>query len=132
MSLQTRLGLLVLTLGAAVSISGQSGPAIREPHVIVIGVDGLSVEAVETAPTPRLHELMARAAWTLEARGVMPTLSSPNWESVIGGAPPEQHGITSNGYFHPLVEFAPACRDVEGKFPTIFGVLRDQKPASRI
>jgi hypothetical protein len=132
MSLQTRLGFIVLSLGAAVSAHAQSGLAIREPHVIVIGVDGLSVDAVQNAPTPRLHDLMARAAWTLDARGVMPTLSSPNWESVIGGAPPEQHGITSNGYFRPLVEFAPACRDVEGRFPTIFGVLRDQKPASRI
>jgi hypothetical protein len=132
MSLQTRLGFLVLSLGGVVSIHAQSSLAIREPHVIVIGVDGLSVDAIQSAPTPRIHELMARAAWTLDARGVMPTLSSPNWESVIGGAPPEQHGITSNGYFRPLVEFAPACRDVEGKFPTILGVLRDQKPASRI
>lgn len=81
---------------------------------------------------PRLHELMARAAWTLEARGVMPTLSSPNWKSVIGGAPPEQHGITSNGYFRRLVEFAPACPNDEGQFPTIFGILREQRPSSRI
>jgi Type I phosphodiesterase / nucleotide pyrophosphatase len=131
MSLQTRLGFLVFGLAGIVSTHAQSGLPIREPHVIVIGVDGLSVDAVETASTPRLHELMARAAWTLEARGVMPTLSSPNWESVIGGAPPEQHGITSNGYFRPLVEFAPACRDAEGRFPTIFGLLRDQQPASR-
>jgi Type I phosphodiesterase / nucleotide pyrophosphatase len=132
MRLQTRLGVLVFGLAGIVSTRAQSGTAARQPHVIVIGIDGLSVDAVENTPTPRLHELMARAAWTLEARGVMPTLSSPNWESVIGGAPPEQHGITSNGYFRPLVEFAPACRDVEGKFPTIFGVLRDQRPASHI
>jgi Type I phosphodiesterase / nucleotide pyrophosphatase len=105
---------------------------LAEPHVIVVGIDGLSVDGVETASTPRLHELMARGAWTLEARGVMPTLSSPNWESVIGGAPPEQHGITSNGYFRRLVEFAPACQDAGGKFPTIFGILRDQRPGSRI
>jgi hypothetical protein len=103
-----------------------------EPHVIVVGIDGLSVDAVKNAPMPRLHELMARAAWTLEARAVLPTLSSPNWKSVIGGAPPEQHGITSNGYFRRLVEFAPACADAEGQFPTIFGILRDQQPASRI
>ena len=114
MRLQTRFGFLVFGLAAIVSTRAQSGVGVPAPHVIVIGVDGLSVDAVETAPTPRLHELMVRAAWTLEARGVMPTLSSPNWESVIGGATPEQHGITSNGYFRPLVEFAPACRDSEG------------------
>jgi len=132
MRFQTRLGFLVFALAGIVSTAAESGVPIREPHVIVIGVDGLSVDAFDAAPTPRLHELMARAAWTLEARGVMPTLSSPNWESVIGGAPPEQHGITSNGYFRSLIEFTPACRDIEGKFPTIFGVLRDQKPSSRI
>jgi len=75
---------------------------------------------------------MAHGAWTLEARGVMPTLSSPNWESAIGGAPPEQHGITSNGYFRRLVEFEPACHDADGKYPTIFGVLREQNAGSRI
>jgi arylsulfatase A-like enzyme len=128
MRLQTVLVLAVLGCAAA-SPSFTQAPA---PHVIVIGIDGLSVDGVQTASTPRLHELMARGAWTLEARGVMPTLSSPNWESIIGGAPPEQHGITSNGYFRRLVEFTPACHDAEGKFPTIFGILRDQRPESRI
>ncbi len=119
---------LALRLGLAqAELHGEAGP-----YVIVIGIDGLSVDGVATAATPRLHELMARGAWTLEARGVMPTLSSPNWESVIGGAPPEQHGITSNGYLRRLVEFSPACQDAEGHFPTIFGILRDQRPASRI
>jgi hypothetical protein len=62
----------------------------------------------------------------------MPTLSSPNWESAIGGAPPEQHGILSNGYLRRLVEFAPACHDAGGRFPTIFGVLRSQRPEAGI
>jgi predicted AlkP superfamily pyrophosphatase or phosphodiesterase len=106
--------------------------SVRTPHVIVVGLDGLSVDGVNKATSPHLHDLMARGAWTLEARGVMPTLSSPNWESAIGGAPPEQHGITSNGYFRRLVEFEPACHDGDGKYPTIFGVLREQNPSSRI
>jgi hypothetical protein len=123
--------LVLAVLGLRVG-SAQSFARTAQPRVIVVGIDGLSVDGVETASTPRLHELMARGAWTLEARGVMPTLSSPNWESVIGGAPPEQHGITSNGYFRRLVEFAPACQDAGGKFPTIFGILRDQRPGSKI
>ena len=99
---------------------------------IVIGVDGLSVDGVVTAHTPRLHELIQRSAWTLTARGVMPTLSSPNWASMIDGAGPEQHGITSNGILRRMVEIEPVCRDSEGMFPTIFEVLRAQQPASRI
>jgi hypothetical protein len=128
----TRMACLVFTLSGLCGSLAQTTGDWRSPRVIVIGVDGLSVDGVATAPTPRLHELMSRGAWTLEARGVMPTLSSPNWESAIGGAPPEQHGIISNGYLRKMVEFEPACRNAEGKYPTIFGVLRDQQPASSI
>ena len=101
-------------------------------HIIVIGVDGLSVDGVRTAKMPHLQKLLTRAAWTLEARGVMPTLSSPNWASVIDGAAPEQHGITSNGYLRRMVEIEPVCRDSEGMFPTIFEALRVQRPTSQI
>jgi len=129
MSSATRLAFLV---SACLAVRAQTGISVSSPHVIVIGVDGLSVDAIRSAATPRLHGLMERAAWTLSARGVMPTLSSPNWESMIGGAGPEAHGITSNGYFRRLVEFEPVCHDADGKFPTIFGVLRQQRPDSGI
>jgi len=112
---------------------GQKAEVRPLPHVIIIGVDGMSVDAVNTAKTPRLHELMARGAWTLEARGVMPTLSSPNWASMITGAGPEQHGITSNGVLlQKMITLPAVCRDDEGMFPTMFEVLRMQQPASHI
>lgn len=101
-------------------------------HVIVFGIDGLSVDGVNRANTPRLHQMMRESAWTLEARGVMPTLSSPNWASMMDGAGPEQHGITSNGYFKPMVEVQPVCRDEDGMFPTIFHVLRAERPQANL
>jgi predicted AlkP superfamily pyrophosphatase or phosphodiesterase len=104
----------------------------RGRRVVIIGVDGLSVEGVRAANMPNLRALMERGAWSLEARGVLPTLSSPNWESIITGASVEQHGITSNGYLRKMVEFAPACRGVDGKYPTIFQAMRDQYPDSGI
>ena len=127
----TGLVSVVLAVLGIQSAIAQPRPT-HTPHVIIVGIDGLSVDGVQKANTPRLHELMERGAWTLEARGVIPTLSSPNWESAIGGAPPELHGILSNGYFQKLVAFEPACSDSAGQFPTIFGVLRSQHPASRI
>src|ERR1700756_2548764 len=115
-SFVTRFVCFVLVVSGTWRAVAQSQRPVRAPQVIVIGLDGLSVDGVNRAPSPHLHDLMDHAAWTLEARGVMPTLSSPNWESAIGGAPPEQHGITSNGYFRRLVEFEPACHDADGKY----------------
>jgi len=132
MRAKTIIALFVLVLSGCAAVAAQPGEAGRGGRVIIVGVDGLSVDGVSTAHAPRLRELMARAAWTLEARGVMPTLSSPNWASAINGAGPEQHGITSNGWFRRMVEIQPACRAEDGTFPTIFGVLRAESPASRI
>jgi hypothetical protein len=128
-----RTTLLVLALAVCCLVLSAQ-PALTEhgPHVIIIGIDGLSVDGVAKASVPRLRELMSRAAWTLKARGVMPTLSSPNWASAINGAAPEQHGITSNGYLRHKVEFQPICRTEDGKFPTIFGLMRAEHPASKI
>jgi predicted AlkP superfamily pyrophosphatase or phosphodiesterase len=125
------IAIAVLVLGCAAAPARQVEEG-RQPHVIVIGVDGLSVDGVVAAGGPALRELMARGAWSLEARGVMPTLSSPNWMSMITASGPEQHGITSNGYLKRMQEIEPACRDESGGFPNIFGALRAQRPASRI
>ena len=127
-----KFGTAILCL-SSLAAWGQKADVRATPRVIVIGVDGLSVEAVATAKTPRIHELMARGAWTMEARGVMPTLSSPNWASMITGAGPEQHGITSNGVLlQKMVTLPAVCRDEDGMFPTMFEVLRMQHPTARI
>jgi len=123
----------VLCLAGLTVAYGQKTEISPVAHVIIIGIDGLSVDGVTTAKTPRLHELMARGAWTLEARGVMPTLSAPNWASMITGAGPEQHGITSNGVLlQKMVTLPAVCRDADGMFPTMFEVLRMQRPATHI
>jgi hypothetical protein len=131
MGRKTKLLPLVLALGCCPVLFAEPG-GWAGPRVIIIGVDGLSVDGVSTASVPRLRELMGRSAWTLEARGVLPTLSSPNWASAINGASPAQHGITSNGWLRRMVEFQPACSGADGKFPTIFGVLRAAYPGSKI
>ena len=129
---RTELLLLVVALAGCPTAFGQQPEPWRGPRVIIIGVDGLSVDGIAAGRVPRLRELMARSAWTLEARGVLPTLSSPNWASAINGASPAQHGITSNGHLRRMVEFQPVCRTEDGKFPTIFGVLRAGFPSSKI
>jgi predicted AlkP superfamily pyrophosphatase or phosphodiesterase len=101
-------------------------------HVVIIGVDGLSPDGIRKAPTPHLHQLMKTGASTLHARAVMPTVSSPNWASMIMGAGPEQHGVTTNDWELEKFEIAPTEVDAGGRFPTIFGLLRSQRPTAKI
>jgi len=75
--------------------------------VMVIGIDGLSAAAFERAKLPHLRALADRGAYTMKARGVLPTVSSPNWGSVLMGAGPEQHGITSNDWQRDKYEIEP-------------------------
>ena len=101
-------------------------------HVVIIGCDGMSPDGIQKAKTPSMDSLMRRGAYTLQARGVMPTSSSPNWASMIMGAGPEQHGITSNDWRPDKFEIAPTAVGSGGIFPTIFGVLREQQPSAVI
>ena len=104
----------------------------RPKHVIVIGLDGFGGHAMKDAKAPNLRALMASGSWTLKARGVMPTVSSPNWASLIMGAGPEQHGITSNEWQPDKFDFPPSCTGMASTFPTIFGLLRQQRPNAHI
>ena len=101
-------------------------------HVVIIGCDGLSPDGVQKAKTPNMDSLMQRGAYTMHARAVMPTSSSPNWASMLMGAGPEQHGITSNAWRPDKFELAPTAVGSGGIFPTIFSVLREQQPSAVI
>ena len=111
----------------------QSQAAVRAAkHVVIIGCDGMSPDGVLKATAPVMHGLMRSGSYTLHARGVMPTSSSPNWASMIMGAGPEQHGVTSNDWKPDKFEITPVATGSGGIFPTIFGVLREQRPSSVI
>ncbi|MBI4602145.1 MAG: alkaline phosphatase [Planctomycetes bacterium] len=116
-------------------LAAQGEPPPAAPlaeHVLVIGVDGLSPDGIVKARTPIIDALAARGAHTFHARGVMPTESSPNWASMIMGAGPEQHGVTSNKWRPDSFEIAPTAVGSGGFFPTVFSVLRAQRPDSVI
>ncbi len=101
-------------------------------HVLVIGCDGFGSVGFTASNTPVLHRLMREGSYTLHARGVMPTSSSPNWASIIMGAGPEQHGVTSNDWETNKFEIPPTATGMGVMFPTIFGVLRQQQPGAYI
>lgn len=101
-------------------------------HVLIIGIDGLSADGVRNANTPHIHKLMERGAWTLQSRGVMPTVSSPNWMSLLSGAGPEMHGVHSNEWERFNFKIAPACKGPEGIFPGLFSVIHAQRPGATL
>ena len=137
-SLKKRWGfnVLAITLLVGLMFFGFTSEVISQVpgvnHVVIIGCDGLSPDGIQKAKTPNMDSLMQRGAYTMHARGVMPTSSSPNWASMLMGAGPEQHGITSNAWRPDKFELAPTAVGSGGIFPTIFSVLREQQPSAVI
>ncbi|MPZ16415.1 MAG: sulfatase-like hydrolase/transferase [Luteitalea sp.] len=101
-------------------------------RVVVIGIDGLGAYTPRPSENPSLDGLRKRGAWTMHARGVMPTSSSPNWASMIMGAGPEQHGVTSNDWEPDAFDIPPSVSGPGAIFPTIFSLLREQRPSAKI
>ncbi|HKB12525.1 MAG TPA: alkaline phosphatase [Vicinamibacterales bacterium] len=104
----------------------------RPAHVLLIGIDGLGAEGLRSARTPSLRALIESGSSTLSARAVIPTVSSPNWASMISGAGPEQHGVTSNDWQPNRHPIDPVATDRAGIFPTMFGTLRHRMPDAAI
>jgi predicted AlkP superfamily pyrophosphatase or phosphodiesterase len=100
--------------------------------VIIFAVDGLGANVLRARMPPHFREFQRESAYSLAARGVMPTLTFPNFASMLSGAGPEQHGVTSNDWRPDKFTIAPSCRGDGGHFPTIFGLLRQQRPAAKL
>lgn len=99
-------------------------------HVILIGVDGMGANYLAKANIPVMKQLMQDGAYTLHARCVSPSSSADNWASMTMGAGPELHGYTNWDSKTP--EIPSRMKDHYGMFPSIFGIMRDQKPAAKI
>jgi hypothetical protein len=128
----TRIGTGLVVLGCLALPSSLPAQVPGVEHVVIIGVDGLSPDGSRKAKTPTLNRMMKDGAFTLHARAVMPTVSSPNWASMIMGAGPEQHGVTSNEWEVAKATIKPTVAGPEGHFPTIFSILRSQRPEVKI
>jgi predicted AlkP superfamily pyrophosphatase or phosphodiesterase len=77
-----------------------------------------------------MKQMMKDGAWTLQARSVLPSSSAVNWASMVMGAGPEIHGYTEWDSKKP--ELPSRELDQYGMFPSIYTLLREQKPAAEI
>ncbi len=126
--------LLASTFGPSLLTWQPPTPALSSPagHVLLVGIDGLSPEGIRQTDTPALRELMTIGAYTLQARGVIPTVSSPNWASMLMAAGPERHGVTTNDWEPIRYDVPPAATGLGTMFPTIVGEVRRARRDARI
>ena len=110
-----------------------SAQAQKIKHVIVFGIDGCDTNGLATAHIPNIDSLVAEGSWTFGAKAQMPTVSSPNWASIIDGVPPKEHGIWSNDWKRKQIRDSSYCGGKRGHvFPTIFKVLRESNRHAQI
>lgn len=100
-------------------------------HVILIGVDGMGANYLKKADSiPVMKMMMKDGAYTLHARCVMPSSSADNWAAMTMGAGPSLTGYTEWNSETP--EIPSRVTDQYSMFPSIFTLLREQRPSSKV
>ena len=95
--LRAALALLAVAPACAPAISAP--PQLAEARaglVVVISIDGLRPDAIDTAPARNLQRMMREGAWAREARTILPSRTLPSHTSMLTGVSPAVHGITWN------------------------------------
>jgi arylsulfatase A-like enzyme len=85
-------------------------------HVVIVSVDGLRPDAIETFGAPTLQRLMREGSYTMSARTIDPSKTLPSHTSMLTGQPPERHNVLWNN----VVSADANTIDV----PNVFGVAR--------
>ena len=126
--MKTRILFAIATFAAAflnfTDLDGRS----RNRQVLIIGLDGISVDGLAEAETPNLDRIFAEGSSTVTMRNVMPTITMPNWTSLLSGSGPEQHGVLDNRWSPDNVLLPAVVKDQEGYYPSIFKVVKDSDP----
>ncbi len=100
--------------------------SFAQKRVVVIGLDGLSPDGIRKAPTPVLDSLMKNGSYSLNAKAVYPSSSSPNWASMIMGSSPAHHEVWSNDWKRTDIADKSYCGGPNGQlYPTIFRAVRE-------
>ena len=86
----------ILIFVVSVLFTGCFTPQEKAHRIVLIGLDGISVEGYNTASHPNLDQLFGEGVVSLNTRNVMPSVTLPNWTSHLTGSGPEQHGVISN------------------------------------
>lgn len=123
-----------LSLGAVPMLHSACTPTNKAnlaatKRVVLIALDGISVDGFLQAKTPNLDALLAEGVLSLETRVVMPSVTLPNWTSHLTGSGPEQHGVVDNGWEINKFKLPAIETDAAGYYPSLFKVLKDALPS---
>lgn len=103
----------------------------KPTKVLVLGLDGLSVEGMKKANMPNIDKLFAEGVVSINTRTVMPSVTLPNWTSHLTSAGPEQHGVVNNDWTIENHELNPIETDTDGYFPSIFKILKERNTLTK-
>ncbi len=85
-------------------------------NVVVVSIDGLRPDAIETYGASMLQRLMREGTYTLNASTIHPSKTLPSHTSMLTGQPPERHGVLWNNV---------ASAEADSiDLPNIFGMAR--------
>jgi arylsulfatase A-like enzyme len=98
----------------------------KEKHVLVIGIDGVLVDALLVAKTPNIDSLVAHGAysWNAYCGGELGTAteqktsSGPGWSSILTGVWVDKHQVPNNDFEHPNYD----------QYPHFFERIKEKKP----
>ncbi|MEY5031956.1 MAG: hypothetical protein RL354_987, partial [Planctomycetota bacterium] len=113
--------LLTLVPLAARGSEQQAQPAVREPKVLIIGIDGVRSDALQAAETPAIDALIANGCIAFDASASAHTVSGPGWSTILCGVWPDKHRSTDNRFL---------ITDYE-RYPSLFTLAKRARPSIR-
>jgi hypothetical protein len=83
--------------GAPGSFWTQPEPG-SNPKVLLVGWDGVRPDVLREVSTPNFDSLAGAGTFSDVAQTAHPTVSGPDWSSILIGVWPEKHGVHSNDF----------------------------------
>ncbi len=124
-----------IVAGAAVPLLGTSAlsaqaaskrkPRKRSRRVLIITFDGIRVDGLQQAHTPNIDSLIAGGSSSMKTRDVMPSITMPNYTSILTGSDPELTGVGDNEWLVDNHKLPPIAADEDGYYPSVFKLLKE-------
>ena len=118
------MGTLLTGIGVAADKTAADQAARKK--VLLIGIDGCRPDALRTAETPHLDQLIREGAFADDTQILgdrvtqNDTISGPGWSSILTGVWADKHGVNGNEFHNPNYE----------EYPHFFRHIKDTQPSA--